>query len=136
MPLRIRISLWMPRQMKRPDTIALLDFERACDELFDEWLGRWHGGAAAATLRSAVMMDRGDEYQVRIEAAVEDPEVIHVEVTDASLTVRIPAGAHPGVERTMSFAQAVDRERASAQWAGGILTIVLPKLRGRRVKVQ
>jgi HSP20 family molecular chaperone IbpA len=36
----------------------------------------------------------------------------------------------------MSFAQAVDRERTTAQWADGILTIVLPKLRGLRVKVQ
>ena len=122
--------------MKRSDTMALRDFERVCDELFDEWLGRWHGGAAAAASRSAVVVDRGDEYQVRIEAAVEDPEVIQVEVTDASLTVHIPAGAYPGVERTMRFAQTVDPERATAQWAGGMLTIVLPKLRGRRVKVQ
>jgi HSP20 family molecular chaperone IbpA len=122
--------------MKRSDTITLRDFERVCDELFDEWLGRWHGGAAAAAAPSAVIVDRGDRYEVRIEAPVEDPEVIHVEVTEVSLAVRIPAGAHPGVERRMSFTHAVDRERTTAQWADGILTIVLPKLRGRRVKVQ
>ena len=36
----------------------------------------------------------------------------------------------------MSFTQAVDQENTTAQWADGILTVVLPKLRGRRVKVQ
>jgi HSP20 family molecular chaperone IbpA len=122
--------------MKRSDTIALREFERACDELFDEWLGRWRGGAAATSSGGAVVIDRGEEYEVRVDAAVEDPEVIHVEVEEARLIVRIPAGAHPAFERRMTFAQPVDRERAMARWAGGMLTIVLPKLRGRRVKVQ
>ena len=121
--------------MKQSDITRLRDFERACDELFDEWLGRWHGGAAAVS-PNAVIVDRGDRYEVRVEAAVEDPEVIHVEVTEASLTVRIPAGTDPEVERRMSFTQAVDQENTTAQWADGILTVVLPKLRGRRVKVQ
>lgn len=122
--------------MKRPDTIALREFERACDELFDEWLGRWRGGASAVASGGAVVVDRGEEYEVRIQAAVEDPEVIDVEVSEAGLIVRVPAGARPGVVRTMSFAQPVDRERTTARWASGMLTIVLPKLRGRRVKVQ
>jgi HSP20 family molecular chaperone IbpA len=122
--------------MKRSDTIALSDFERACDELFDEWLGRWRGAAAPGVSGGAVVVDRGEEYEVRIEAVVEDPEVIHVEVSEAGLIVRIPVGAHPAVERRMTFAQLIDRERTTARWAGGMLTIVLPKLRGRRVKVQ
>ena len=36
----------------------------------------------------------------------------------------------------MTFAQPVDRERTTARWAASVLTIVLPKLRGRRIKVQ
>jgi HSP20 family molecular chaperone IbpA len=122
--------------MKRSDTIALRDFERACDELFDEWLGRWHGATAATSSGGAVVVDRGEEYEVRIEALVEDPEVIHVEVGEGGLLVRIPSGARAAVERRIAFAQAVDRERTTARWAGGMLTIVLPKLRGRLVKVQ
>lgn len=122
--------------MKRSDTIALREFERACDELFDEWLGRWHGGAAATSSGRVAVVDRGEEYEVRIEAAVDDPEVIHVEVGEASLLVRIPGGARPTVERRMTFAQPIDRERTTARWTDGMLTIVLPKLRGRRVKVQ
>jgi HSP20 family molecular chaperone IbpA len=122
--------------MKRSDMIALLNFERACDELFDEWLGRWHGAAAPGASGGAVVVDRGEEYEVRIEAAVEDPEVIDVEVSGANLIVRIPAGARPAVERRMTFAQQVDRERTTARWADGVLTIVLPKLPSRRIKVQ
>ncbi len=121
--------------MKRSDTIALRDFERDCDELFDEWLGRWHG-AAAGVSAGAVAVDRGEEYEVRVEAAVDDPQVIYVEVTTAGLIVRIPAGARAPVEHTVTFAQPVDRERATARWASGMLTVVLPKLPGRRVKVQ
>jgi HSP20 family molecular chaperone IbpA len=122
--------------MKRSDKTTLRNFERACDELFDEWLGRWRGGAALGASAGAIVVDRGEEYEVRVEAAVEDPEVIHVEVSEAGLIVRIPPGAHPAIERRMTFAQPVDRERTTARWAGGMLTIVLPKLRGRRVKVQ
>jgi HSP20 family molecular chaperone IbpA len=122
--------------MKRSDTITLRDFARACDELFDEWLGRWRGGAASGASAGAVVVDRGEQYEVRIAAAVEDPEVIEVEINQADLIVRIPAGAYPAVERRMTFAQPVDHERTTAHWAAGELTIVLPKLRGRRVKVQ
>jgi HSP20 family molecular chaperone IbpA len=121
--------------MKRSDTIALRDFGRACDELFDEWLGRWRP-AAAGVSAGAVAVDRGEEYEVRVEAAVDDPQVIYVEVTTAGLIVRIPLGARPPIEHTITFAQPVDRERATARWASGMLTVVLPKLPGRRVKVQ
>jgi HSP20 family molecular chaperone IbpA len=122
--------------MKRSDTITLREFERACDELFDEWLGRWHRGAAAGISAGVVVADRGEEYEVRVEAAVEDPKVIEVEISEVGLMVRIPSGARPAAERRMTFAQPVDHERTTARWAAGMLTIVLPKLRGRRVKVQ
>ena len=125
--------------MKRSDIITLREFERACDELFDEWLGRWRdrsGAIGTGVIAGAVMVDRGEEYEVRIEAPVENPEVIEVEVNQADLVVRIPAGARPALERRISFAQPIDRDRTVARWADGVLTIVLPKSRGRRIKVQ
>jgi HSP20 family molecular chaperone IbpA len=82
------------------------------------------------------VIDRGEEFEVQVEAAVDDPEVIHVEVTERALIVRIPPGAHPAVERRMTLAQPVDHERTTARWANGMLSIVLPKLRGRRVRVE
>ncbi len=126
--------------MKRSDTTTLRDFERACDELFEEWLGRWRGGGSAAggagAIAGAAVLDRDQEYEVRIEAPVENPEVIEVEVNQADLVVRIPAGTYPAVERRMTFAHAIDRDRTVARWTDGVLTIVLPKSRGRRIKVQ
>src|SRR5260370_9355362 len=115
-------------QMKRSNMVALLNFERACDELFDEWLGRWHGAAAPGTSGGAVVVDRGEEYEVRIEAAVEDPEVIHVEVSEAGLIVPIPTGAQPAVERRITFPQPDDHDGTTAARAGGIATIVVPNL--------
>ena len=126
--------------MKRSDAITLRDFERACDELFDEWLGRWRGGGSAAAagrgVAGAVVVDRGQEYEVRVEAPVENPEIIEVEVNQADMIVRIPAGTYPALERRMTFAHAIDRDRTVARWADGVLTIVLPKSRGQRIKVQ
>jgi HSP20 family molecular chaperone IbpA len=122
--------------MKRPNPRALSDFERACDELFDEWLGRWRGGAAVGAPAGALVTDRGEDYVVQVEAVVDDPEVIDVEIGGAGLIVRIPSGVRPAIERRFTFAHAVDHERTTARWAAGLLTIVLPKLRGRRVKVQ
>lgn len=122
--------------MKLSDTKALRDFERACDELFDEWLGRWRSGAAAVASAGAVAVDRGEEYEVRIEAAVADPQAIYVEVGETSLIVRIPAGAGPAAEHKVTFVQPIDRERATSRWQNGMLTVTLPKQRGRRLKVQ
>jgi HSP20 family molecular chaperone IbpA len=123
--------------MKLSDAITLREFERACDELFDEWLGRWRGRAAGGiSSAGAVVFDRGEAYEVWIDAAVDDPEVIEIEVGDAGLAVRIPAGTKPSVERRITFSHPVDRERTSARWSEGKLTIVLPKSRGRRIKIQ
>ena len=123
--------------MKLSDAITLRDFERACDELFDEWLGRWHGRAGARPSSGAVVLDRGEAYEVWVEAAVSDPGVIEIELSDATLVVRIPAqDAKPSVERRITFAHPVDREQATARWAEGKLAVVLPKARGRRIKIQ
>ena len=122
--------------MKLSDTKTFREFERACDELFDEWLGRWRRGAAAMAPGDAVVVDRGEKYEVRMEAAVADPQAIHVEVDTAGLVVRIPAGARPAIEHTMTFAQPIDLERVTSRWENSVLTVVLPKVRGRRVKVQ
>ena len=57
-------------------------------------------------------------------------------VSEARLLVRIPRGARRSWSAGLPFAQAVDRERTTARWAGGMLTIVLPKLGAALVKVQ
>jgi HSP20 family molecular chaperone IbpA len=110
-------------------------FERACDELFDELLGRWRSKPLGADVL-AVKVDRGDRYEVRVEAAVSDPRAIEVEVSVSHLVVRIPPGARPGAHHTITFAHRVDSDRTTARWSEGALTVTLPKQPGRRVKVQ
>ncbi len=110
-------------------------FESACDELFDELLGRWRSRPLRIEM-PAVQVDRGNQYEVRIEASVADPRTIEVEVSASNLIVRIPPGARPGVQHTITFAQRVDSERTTARWSNGVLTITLPKQRGQRVKVE
>lgn len=120
--------------MKRFETRAPGDFGHACDELFDELLGRWRRSAERAAA-AAIAVDRGAEYQVEIEAAVADPREIEVEVVASTLVVRVPAGARPRAEHTITFAQPIDHEGTTASWSGGVLTVTLPKRRGRLVKV-
>lgn len=118
---------------KHSRAIAAGDFARACDELFDELIGRWRGGFAGA--EPAVAVDCGGHYEVRVAAEVADPRSLEVEASGSALVVRVPAGALPPVEHRLSFAQPVDSERITARWARGVLTIRLPKARGRRIKV-
>lgn len=115
--------------------VPLGNFDRSCDELFDELLGRWRGWTAGP-VSSVRVIDRGQEFEVRIEAVVEDPGAIDVEVAASMLIVRVPAGACPRSEQRFSFGQALDIERAAARWSGGVLTVTLPKQRGRLVKVR
>lgn len=120
---------------KRSGAIANRDFEHACDELFDELLGRWRGGLTAGA-GSAAALDCGDRYEVRILARVDNPQALEVEVTGSALRVRTPQGELPAVEESVSFAHPVDRERTTARWALGVLTVTLPKQHVRRVKIE
>ncbi len=120
---------------KRSRAIAARDFARTCDELFDELLGRWRG-SMAAEVAPTIAIDYGSHYEVRIPARVADTRAVEVEVTGSILRVRVPEGVLPPVEHSVSFAHPVDRERTTAHWARGVLTITLPKQRGRRVKIE
>lgn len=120
---------------KRFRAIAAGDFERACDELFDELLGRWRTGFAVEA-EPAVALDCGGHYEVRVAADVADPRALAVEVSGSALVVRVPAGARPPFEHRVTLAQPVDSERTVARWARGVLTIRLPKARRRRIKVE
>jgi HSP20 family molecular chaperone IbpA len=120
---------------KRSWTIATGGLDRACDELFDELINRWRGGIAVGSA-SVSAVDCGDHYEVHIVANVSDPDAVEVEVTDLSLHVRVPPGALPRSEHSINFARPVERERTTARWAQGVLTVTLPKQKGRRVKIE
>ena len=111
------------------------DFARAVDELFEDLLiTRWRD-SRRPTLERPLVHDSGPHYAVRIATAGAEPDTMQVEVSDLRLVVRFPGSAGM-VEHTFNFVQPVDCDAVSAKWTSGVLVIVLPKKRGRRVTVE
>jgi len=111
------------------------DFARAVDELFEDLLiTRWRENRRP-TLERPLVSDRGPHYEVKVATTAADPSAMEVEVSDLRLVVRFPGPVGP-VEHTFEFAHPVESEAVSAKWNSGLLAIVLPKKRGRRVTVQ
>jgi HSP20 family molecular chaperone IbpA len=120
--------------MAKPRVSLLDDFERVMDEFFDEMLiGRWRGAEQA---EPAEVVDHGDRYEVRIAAPEIDPAHLDVEVHDRRLTIRIPTRQGGKLESAFRFSDAIESAQVSAHWAAGILTIILPKQKGRRVALK
>jgi HSP20 family molecular chaperone IbpA len=111
------------------------DFARAVDELFEDILiTRWRE-KRRRTLERPLVNDHGLHYEVKVVTAGADAKALEVEVSDLRLVVRFP-GPNGAVEHTFNFAQPVDSETVSAKWNSGVLAIILPKKRGRRVTVE
>ena len=111
------------------------DFARAVDELFDDLLiTRWreHG---RPTFEHPLVSDRGAHYEVTVVTATADARAMEVEVSDLRLVVRFPGPVGP-VEHAFDFTHPVECDAVNAKWNAGLLSIVLPKKRGRRVNVE
>lgn len=97
----------------------------------DLLIARWRPDKGERT----VAVDLGDAYQVQIAAANADPKSMELEVSDYALHLRIPAIT--GASRhACRFAHPIDSERVTASWREGILDILLPKRRPRRIAVE
>jgi HSP20 family molecular chaperone IbpA len=115
---------------------GLLDFQRAFDEFFDDLLiDRWHCGVEARESARAQVVDLRDHYEVRIAVSGVNANEIEIEVAGQRLVVRVPSATGGAVESAFTFAESIDRDATTARCAEGILTIVVPKRRGRRVKL-
>jgi HSP20 family molecular chaperone IbpA len=120
--------------MAKPRVSLLDDFERVMDEFFDEMLiGRWRVGEH---FERAEVVDHGDRYEVRIAAGEIDPAQLDVEVHDRRLSVRLPTRQGNKLENAFRFGDAIESSQVSARWSAGILTITLPKQKGRRVELK
>lgn len=114
----------------------MLDFGRAFDELFEDLLiARWRENRPRGGVERALVFDRGSHYEVKVPTAVAEADAVAVEVSDWRLIVRYP-GAAGEVENTFDFEHAIECERVSAKWEAGMLWVVLPKKRGRRVEIE
>ncbi|MGH7935203.1 MAG: Hsp20/alpha crystallin family protein [Candidatus Binataceae bacterium] len=122
--------------MAKIGAVTIGDFERAFDELFEELLiSRWRRGKDAPVYRDEAVLDLGPSYEVRIALAGATPQAMDVEVTDQRLHVRIVAAGGGVLARTFDFPHAVDREAVTAKCAEGVLRVILPKRKGRRVVI-
>jgi HSP20 family molecular chaperone IbpA len=112
------------------------DFERAFDELFEDLLiTRWRENRRGTVVDRALVADRGPHYEVKVPTAAAEPNAVAVEVSDWRLVVRFPGSAGE-VENAFDFEHPIETERVSAKWEAGILWVVLPKKRGRRVEIE
>ena len=117
------------------DPLRFGDFARAVDELFEDLLiARWRENRRR-TLERPTVNDHGLHYEVKIATGAADASAIEVEVSDLRLVVRFP-GPGGAVENTVNFTQPIECEAVSAKFTSGVLSIVLPKKRGRRVTVE
>jgi HSP20 family molecular chaperone IbpA len=111
-------------------------FERTIDEFFDELLiDRWRAGVGNRFEQGEVI-DHPDSYEIRVTTEGIDPAKIEVESLGQRLTVRAPVGPNRNIESSFRFAEAIDAEAASARWTNGVLTVILPKQKTRRIRLK
>jgi HSP20 family molecular chaperone IbpA len=123
------------RTPKDGGLIRFGDFTRAVDELLDDLLiTRWRE-SRRPTFERPLVIDRGAHYEVTVATATADARAIEVEVSDSLMVVRFAGPVGP-VEHTFDFAHPVESDAVNAKWNSGLLEIVLPKKRGRRVTVE
>jgi len=119
-----------------PGALILGDFAHAVDAFFDEILvDRWKCGAASQFERSE-FSELPDRYEIRLISRGVDPATIEVETRGQRLTVRAMADEHGHLENTFTFSEYVEHEAASAVWSKGVLTVVVPKHKARKVRLK
>ncbi len=112
------------------------EFDRAFNELFEDLLiKRWRGPAGARTFGRAVVAENEENYRVKVAVPEVDPEKVVVEVSEWRLTVLVPT-AEGREKNTIDFAHCIDTEHVTARFEGGILEVMLPKARARKIEVR
>jgi HSP20 family molecular chaperone IbpA len=111
------------------------DFARAFDELFEDLLiRRWRGPERVRDSGKALVVEDEETYRVKIAMPDADPRQLEVEVSEWRLTVRTPK-ALGGGENILDFSHRIDTEAVTARFAAGILEVLVPKARGRKIEV-
>jgi HSP20 family molecular chaperone IbpA len=109
------------------------ELDRAFDELFEDLLiKRWRGQARVRNFGKALVVDDDENYRVKIAMPEVDPDKLEIEVSEWRLAVRTPTGE----ESTLDFSHRVDTERVTARFEAGILEVMVPKARGRKIEVR
>ncbi|HUY25826.1 MAG TPA: Hsp20/alpha crystallin family protein [Candidatus Binataceae bacterium] len=125
-----------PKAAPDPGALIFGDFAHAVDAFFDEILvDRWKCGAASQFERSE-FSELPDRYEIRLASRGLDPATIEVETRGQRLTVRATADERGRLESTFTFSEYVEHEAASAAWSMGVLTVVVPKHKARKIRLK
>jgi HSP20 family molecular chaperone IbpA len=121
----------------QPASIIGEEFDRVFNDLFEDLLiKRWRPvPGRVRNLGKALVVEDEECYRVKMALPDADPRQLEVEVNEWRLVVR--SRMAPEVEEnTLDFSHCVDTERVTARFGGGILEVLAPKDRGRRIEVR
>ena len=111
------------------------EFDRAFNEVFEDLLiKRWRDPSRVRNFGKALVLEDEDNYRVKLALPDAEPETLEVEVSEWRLTVRLPTPEGRD-ESTLDFSRRVDTVRVTARFQAGILEVILPKARGRKIEV-
>jgi len=111
------------------------EFDRAFNDMFEELLiKRWRRPGHVRNLGKAQVVEDEENYQIKMALPDADPQQLEVEVSEWRLVVRsLPA---EGEEKALDFSHRIDTERVTARFGAGILEVLAPKARGRKIEVR
>jgi len=125
-----------PNSRTTPGDLIFGDFDRAVDAFFDEMLvDRWKCGVASGFERTE-LSDFPDRYEIRLASRGIDRKTIEIESRGQRLTVRAGAAEFGRLESVFTFAENVEPESASARWSDGVLTVIVPKHKARKIALK
>jgi HSP20 family molecular chaperone IbpA len=112
------------------------EFDRAFNEMFEDLLiNRWRMPGRVRTLGKALVFEDEESYRVKIRLPNADPQKLEVEVSEWRLAVQTPT-VEGQEENILDFSHRIDTERVTARFEGGILEVMVPKARGRKIEVR
>jgi HSP20 family molecular chaperone IbpA len=100
----------------------------------DLLIRRWRIPSQVRNFGKALVVEDEDGYRVKIALPGADPNKLEAEVSEWRLIVRAPA-AQGSEETVLDFSHRVAIELVSARFEAGVLEVLLPKARGRKIEV-
>jgi HSP20 family molecular chaperone IbpA len=112
------------------------EFDRAFNEVFEDLLiKRWRKSGRVRDLGKALVVEDEESYRIKIALPDADPQKLEVEVSEWRMAVRT-AMALGREENTLDFSHRIDTERVTARFEAGMLEVLAPKARGRKIEVR
>jgi len=100
----------------------------------DLLIKRWRRPERVRDLGKALVVEDEENYRIKIALPDTDPQKLEVEASEWRLAVRTSTAQGQG-ENTLDFSHRIDIERVTARFEAGILEVLAPKARGRKIEV-